>query len=216
MVFPGAFQGSEQNVPGNNLIIEENSLGQPISRRISALKKLFLKGVIVSQIGSLSSSLGYGNMLGSVSGLSGMGVKKSVSTLASESLSQIDTDGSGSISQTEFENALAGVTSANGTSSTASASNALADKLFKKIDANGDGKISSDEWNTFQQKIEAHQGHGHHHHAQASSPADSSQSATQTLQSLVAQLYKSADTSGDGQLSQGELTSWLSSTMASL
>ena len=154
-------------------------------------------------------------MLSSMSGLSRMGVKQKVSALASESLSQIDTDGSGSISQTEFEKALAGTASIDGTSAT-TASNALADKLFKKIDANGDGKVSADEWNGFQQKIQAHQGHGHHHHAQASSSPDSSQSAAQTLQSLVAQLYKSADTNNDSQLSQNEVTNWISGAIASL
>ena len=175
----------------------------------------------MSQIGSISSSLGYGNLMSNLSGLSGVGAKQGLATLASESLSQIDTSGTGSISESEFEQAFAQATSGTtGTTTPSSATNAVADAIFQKIDANGDGQISSSEWNTFQQKVQAHEGHGHHHHAQASDAADSStsssQSATQTLQSLVAQLYKSADTNGDGQLSQSELTNWLSNGVMSM
>jgi Ca2+-binding EF-hand superfamily protein len=179
----------------------------------------------MSQIGSITSSYGYGNMMGGMSGLSGMGVKQSLAALASEPLSQIDSSGTGSISESEFEQAFAqaasGTSGTSSTSATSSATNATADSIFKKIDTNGDGKISADEWNTFQQKVQAHQGgHGHHHHAQAADDADSSTSSTQspaqTLQNLVAQLYKTADTNGNGQLSQGELTNWLTSGVVSM
>lgn len=176
----------------------------------------------MSQIGSISSSYGYGNMMGDMSGLSRKGVKQSLAALASESLSQIATSGAASISQTEFEQAFAQAASTSGASSTSTASSATtatADSIFKKIDANGDGKISADEWNSFQQKVEAHEGHGHHHHAQAIDSADSStstQSPAQTLQSLVAQLYKSADTNGNGLLSQGEVANWLTSGLISM
>ena len=176
----------------------------------------------MSQIGSITSPFGYGNMMGGTSGLAGMGVKQTLSTLASESLSQVDTSGTGSISETEFEQAFAQATSGTtGTSTPTSATNAVADSIFQKIDTNGDGQVSASEWNTFQQKVQAHQGgHGHHHHAQAADDADSTTSSTQspaqTLQNLVAQLYKSADTNGNGQLSQGELTNWLTNGAISM
>lgn len=162
-------------------------------------------------IGSIGGSAGYGNTIADMLRLAGMNNQNSPPSLATKKLADLDTDGDGSISQAEFEKALTGTTgtASDPASDASSSTTALADSLFKKIDANGDGKISTDEWSTFQQKIQAG-GHHHHHHAHASSSDDDSQSATQTLQNIVAQLYKSADTNGDGQLSPSEMTNWLS------
>ncbi len=176
----------------------------------------------MSQIGAISGSYSYGGLLSSMSSLYSTQEKQSLATLAGESLLQIDTSGTGSISESEFEQAFAQATSdTTGTSTPSAATNAAADALFQKIDTNGDGQLSADEWNAFQQNVQAHQSRGHHHHAQASGAADSgstsgTQSATQTLQSLAAQLYQSAGISGNGQTSQNELANWLSGSLALL
>ena len=163
------------------------------------------------QIGSVGGSYGYGNTMGGLLGCSGMSGQHGpppMAKLANKKLSDIDGNGDGSISESELQQALAGTTSTDGTSTTSSVSSDAADKLFKKIDTNGDGKISSDEWTTFQQNLATHR--HHHHHSQASGAGDNSQDSTQSLQNAVAQLYKSADTDGNGQLSQSELINALS------
>ncbi|MCY2932146.1 MAG: hypothetical protein NTV86_22155, partial [Planctomycetota bacterium] len=58
-------------------------------------------------------------------------------------------------------------------------------------------------WSTFQEKVK--QG------PLPPPPSDTSSSdaISSVLKSLVSQLYKSADTNSDGQLSQDEMTGWL-------
>ncbi len=160
------------------------------------------------QVSSIGNSLGFGNTTGSLKG------HRSPPPLAGKALTDLDTDGDGTISEAELQKALGGTASADGTS----ASSDQANKLFKKIDADGDGTISSDEWNSFQQKMKSH----HHHYPQgvdamdASQDAASNANATQSMQSLVAQLYKSIDTDGNGQLSQSEVVNGLSGLKALL
>lgn len=154
------------------------------------------------QISAVGSSYGYGSPMEGVQNLSRL------KSLSQDSLSSLDTDGNGSISESEFEQAFSGTTPTGTTSAPDAAATDQADSLFKKIDSNGDGQISSSEWNSFEQKLQGH-GHHHHHQAESSDSADSSSDSTQSLQNLVAQLYKAADTDGNGQLSQSELTSFL-------
>jgi Ca2+-binding EF-hand superfamily protein len=114
--------------------------------------------------------------------------------------SSVDTDGDGSISKTELSSAMPKKTdSASGKSSDDDKDSTL----FSDIDTNGDGKISSAEWAAFQQKMQLMQGVGQSQDAQ-----DGQQAAT-ALKNMISKIYKSADTNGDGQISQAEMTAWL-------
>jgi Ca2+-binding EF-hand superfamily protein len=147
---------------------------------------------------------------GYVQSASGAGRQGGLRALAQDQFSDIDTSGDGSVSQAEFKTALENATG------NPSVTDAQASNLFKKIDANGDGSISPAEWSAFQQKMQGlEQGHGHHHHHRASGGADDSQSASQTTQSAISQLFASADANGDGQLSQSELSAWLQNGQSS-
>jgi Ca2+-binding EF-hand superfamily protein len=128
--------------------------------------------------------------------------------LAGKQLTDLDTDGDGSISEAELASAMEQSAPA-GTST--DQTDAAAANLFQKIDSNGDGKISTDEWNSFQQQIQAHHGH-HHHHAQDAQ--DSNGQDASSAQSLTDSLFQAADANGDGTLTKAELQSWLTQAVA--
>ena len=97
------------------------------------------------------------------------------SALAGKNVTDLDTDGDGSISQAELTSAMEQNAP---TGASTAMTDAVAANLFKKIDTNGDGKISTDEWNSFQQQVQApHHGH-HHHHAQDTQDANGQDSST--------------------------------------
>lgn len=156
------------------------------------------------QVSAVGNGYGYGLSIG-MSGLQSQQGTKGARSLSGKQLADLDTDGDGSISQSEFQSFLTGQTATQTT-----AADQRATDLFKKIDTDGDGKISSTELSAFQQKI------GQHHHRHAEQTQDSQQtSSSSKLQDLVNQVYKSADSNGDGQLSQTELTSWLQQSLGS-
>jgi len=75
---------------------------------------------------------------------------------------------------------------------------------LSEIDTDGDGKISAAEWQAYHQKMEPQAG--------SSSAAGEE---TSKFQSLVSQLYKQMDADTNSQVSQNELSTWLSQTLGS-
>jgi Ca2+-binding EF-hand superfamily protein len=149
------------------------------------------------QVSAVSNGYPYGLAIGT-SGLQSQQSAKGFASLASKTFSDLDTDGDGSISKSELASALSPQDA-----SASSATDQRAAALLKKIDADGDGKISPSELAAFQTKI------GRHHHHRRSSETQASQNTSSKMQDLVNQVYKSADANGDGQLTKGELGSWL-------
>jgi Ca2+-binding EF-hand superfamily protein len=137
--------------------------------------------------------------------------------LAQNLFSQIDSNGDGSIAKSELERA---VTNAGGTTP-------AADALYSLLDPNGTGSVNEQQ---FAQGLSQSLPHGHHHHGFGAPPAsapDSSStdtsdgsSADDALTALfdtdgggpgnsptqIAQnIFSSADTNGDGSITQTEL-----------
>ena len=81
---------------------------------------------------------------------------------------------------------MADISSANGASGAASWQTGRIERLFARLDQNGDGRISPDEFNAIGQKL----------------PGGQEGPAAQKLPDL----FKSADTDGDGFMSKGELS----------
>jgi len=133
------------------------------------------------------------------------------SALAGKKVTDLDTDGDGSISQAELTSAMEQNAP---TGASTAMTDAVAANLFQKIDANGDGKISTDEWNSFQQQVQApHHGH-HHHHAQDAQNANGQDSSTGAAQNFTDALFQAADSNGDGTLTKAELQTWLTQAVA--
>jgi len=111
--------------------------------------------------------------------------------LANKSFSDVDSDSDGSITLEEFKSAL-------NADSASSADDERAANLFDKIDTDGDGKISSAEYDAFQEKAD-----------KTDSSSSQSSAVSAAIQAFLSQLYQTADSDANGQLSQDEVASWL-------
>jgi Ca2+-binding EF-hand superfamily protein len=119
-----------------------------------------------------------------VSGISGFGSfsSASLSEMRQKMFNQIDTNGDGSINKNEFS-AMAGQNSSS-----------LVDEIFGKTDANNDSLISKSEFDSAMAKLEQ--------------KMKSSHSGAQAMSGMPSpdKVFDTADTNGDGNVTQDELT----------
>lgn len=146
--------------------------------------------------GSTSAQLS-GDVVGMLIGLQQQSQGATPSTAAGSSpLNQLfaamDTNGNGTVSQSEMETYFE---QRGGTQS-------QADTLFASLDQSGSSGISESQMGSaLQQSTQAHGGGGGHHHHHGMSASSSSNAADALLQAI--------DSNGDGSVSQGEFTSFV-------
>lgn len=170
-------------------------------------------------------------------------VQRSTVSMGSDPIAGLDSNADGQVSAGEFglTDSSAG-SSSSSTGTDATSSQDKLQKLFKAIDTSGDGQLSTDELSSFRDKMtqsmHAHaggRGSGTDPIAGLDSDGDSQVSASEfgltssadstsstgsteatSDQGKLQQLFKAIDTSGDGQLSTDELSSFRDKMMQSM
>lgn len=105
-----------------------------------------------------------------------------------------DSDGDGYLSESEFNASRPGGGKVN--------SDGTSDDLYSKIDTDGDGKVSESEFESFQTKMQEDG-------PPPPPPTDETSDASETTQSSLESLFGTADTDGDGTISEDEASAFM-------